>query len=196
MLIKVNGDLLAVNFRHGVESAVKPSGHKNRNAGRHYTVCKVRLQRFITGWKDSKNKKHDTTISFFDEVASGKSTCSFGDKFNKVIGRALSFSRAIESSNNELIKNNVDEIIHQYCEAEGIPEITEIIYNMDENPVPPPDVQMSTSSANQAKVECPCKTERTIKVPDEGKCDIRPTRMNSIWDTIADNLHVDVVIHK
>lgn len=128
MLIQLNdGQVLAVDFKYSVEGDRKPNGHKNRNAGRRSIECRVRLKFFVDRWYDSKNKVHDTKISFFAPVAEGKSTCCLEDKFNKQVGRAIAFSRAIEKSFHQCIKDNFEEIIDKYCKAEGIGEITKAI---------------------------------------------------------------------
>jgi len=194
MLIKVNGDLLAVNFRHGVESSVKSNGHKNRNAGRRYTICTVKLQRFITGWKDSRNKKHDTTISFFDEVASGKSTCSLGDTFNKNVGRAVSFSRAIEKSNNDFIKNNSAIILSEFCKLEHISEITDVLSSGNESM----EARMEVSSSNQNQLANNHSDVNTINLTtsNQGKDEIHPVRIPLKKILPIENLKVDVIIHQ
>lgn len=127
MLIQLNdGQVLAVDFKYSVEGDRKPNGRKNRNAGRRSTECRVRLKVFVDRWYDSRNKVHNTKISFFAPVAEGKSTCCLEDVFNKQVGRAIAFSRAIENSFHPYIKDNLEEIIQKYCEMDGISEIKEL----------------------------------------------------------------------
>jgi hypothetical protein len=177
MLIKVNDDLLAVKFRHGVEGKVKPNGHKNRNVGRHYTECVIKLKRSIDKWYDSRNRIHETKISFFDEVASGKSTCSFCDNYKKEIGRAISFSRAVEWSTNEFIKKNKDFIIDEFCKLEKISTICAI------PPKPSIKIEVKTTTDNNktAKI-ADCPNAKVVPNGTDTICAIDLS--NNAWSTV------------